>query len=78
MCLKDRIKDEESSESDLLTRSLKLLATHGWEKTGDASFGYSAIESLNTRFVSPLQEAGVNCDLRNGMTSCTMLSSTST
>ena len=44
-CLKDRIKDRDTSESDLLTNSLKILATHGWEKTGDASFGYSAIES---------------------------------
>ena len=34
VCLKDRIKDRETSESDLLTCSLKLLATHGWEKLG--------------------------------------------
>ena len=33
------------------------------KKTGDASFGYSADESLSTRFETPLQEAGVNCAL---------------
>jgi len=26
--------------------SLKLLSTHGWEKTDDASFGYDALPLL--------------------------------
>ena len=51
----------QQSQKDASTT--KLLATHGWEKTGDASFSYSAIESLSTRFETPLQEAGVNCVL---------------
>ena len=47
----------------MLTNALKILATHGWEKTTDASFGYSAIESLSSRFSKPLQDANVNSAL---------------
>ena len=61
-CLHDRLKDS-SADSTTLTHSLKLLATHGWQKTEDASFGYEAIQSLAQRFAIPLQEAQVNCAL---------------
>ena len=46
-----------------LTHALKVLATHGWQKTEDASFGVEAIHALAERFAVPLQEAKVNCAL---------------
>ena len=62
-CLRDRLKLQEVSDIGVLTDALKILATHGWEKTTDASFGYEAIHTLQQRFAIPLQEAGVNCAL---------------
>ena len=59
-CLHDRLKD---SSTDTLTHALKILATHGWEKTDDSSFGYEAIQYLALKFATPLQTAGVNCAL---------------
>ena len=44
-------------------KGLKIIATHGWEKFDDASFGYVAIQSLSLRFAIPLEEAKVNTSL---------------
>ena len=61
-CLHERLKDS-SADSTTLTHALKVLATHGWQKTEDASFGVEAIHALAERFAVPLQEAKVNCAL---------------
>lgn len=61
-CLHERLKDS-SADSITLTHALKVLATHGWQKTEDASFGVEAIHALAERFAVPLQEANVNCAL---------------
>ena len=45
-CLRDCFKIQDNSDIDTLNYALKILATHGWEKTTDASFGYEAIQSL--------------------------------
>ena len=63
-CMRSRLKPHENPEdNDVLNHTLKIIATHGWEKTEDASFGYESIELLISRFSTPLQEAGVNIAL---------------
>ncbi len=62
-CLKDRLKDRESARDELLTHALKIVATHGWEKSEGSGFGYSAIEALSALFSTPLQDAGVDSAL---------------
>ena len=57
-----RLKDS-SVDTTILTHALKVLATHGWHKTEDASFGVEAVQALAKGFTIPLQEAGVNCAL---------------
>lgn len=42
---------------------MKVLATHGWQKIEDASFGVKAVHALAERFTIPLKEAKVNCAL---------------
>ena len=59
-CLHERLKDS-SADATMLTHALKILATHGWQKTDDASFGLDAVQALAERFTIPLQEAIVNC-----------------
>ena len=54
-CLKDRLK--------VLTHALIILAPMGWERKDDASFGYSAIDAISTRFRTPLEHAKVNCSV---------------
>ena len=61
-CLHARLKDS-SADTATLTHALKVLATHGWQKTEDASFGIEAVQALGERFAIPLQEAKVNCAL---------------
>ena len=61
-CLHARLKDS-SADTATLTNALKVLATHGWQKTEDASFGIEAVQALGERFAIPLQEARVNCAL---------------
>ena len=61
-CLLKRLKPQESS-TNTLTHVVKLLATHGWEKTDDPSFAYESIQFLASNFATPLQSAGVNCAL---------------
>ena len=59
-CLKDRLKVQHS---DLLTNTLTILATQGWKKSDDADFAEVALNSLSTRFVVPLERAGVDAAL---------------
>ena len=60
-CLHERLKWKKHPEDVLLLNHiLKILATHGWEKTESAAFGYESVQHLSTRFAIPLQEAGVN------------------
>lgn len=62
-CFRARIKPQGNPDIDLLNHVVKILATHGWEKTADASFAYESIELIATRFSTPLQEADVNIAL---------------
>ncbi len=63
-CLCDRLKYQQGDEDiTLFNSALRILATHGWSKTDDASFGYEAIEYLAKRFILPLQNANANCAL---------------
>ncbi len=66
-CLHQRLKPQNyPADVKILTCALTIIATHGWEKTDDAGFGYDAIECLTTRFVTPLEEASVNISLIQG------------
>ena len=59
-CLKDRVKVQHP---DLLTDALTVLATQGWQKSEDASFANTALQSLSARFEVPLQKAKVDITL---------------
>jgi len=59
-CLKDRVKVQHP---DLLTDALTVLATQGWQKSEDASFANTALQSLSARFEVPLQKAQVDITL---------------
>ena len=59
-CLKERVKDHST---ELLTETLTILALKGWEKRGDASFVYGALDGLSTRFRVPLEKANVDCSV---------------
>ena len=59
-CLTRRFKCQNV---ELFTHTVKLLATHGWEKTDDASFGYDALAYFTRRFSVPLDHANVDCTL---------------
>ena len=59
-CLRDRLKLQHA---DVLTHSLTILATCGWQKGEDGSFAHRALESMSTRFRVPLEKAGVDCSL---------------
>ena len=61
-CLRDRVKIQSI---DLLTHAITILATQGWEKSEDSSFGYEALQCVSTRFLVPLENANVNCALLN-------------
>ena len=63
-CLHDRLQSQGSTEDqNTFSSALRILATHGWNKTDDASFGYEAVQCLAKRFAEPLQDAQVNCAL---------------
>ena len=63
-CMRSHLKPHENPEdNDVLNHTLKIIATHGWEKTEDALFDYESIEVLISRFSTPIQEAGVNIAL---------------
>ena len=59
-CLTNRLKCQNV---ELLTHTVKVLATYGWNKTEDASFGYDAIAYFKTRFSLPLEHANVDSSL---------------
>ena len=58
-CLHSHLK-HSADTGEVLSCALNMVATHGWEKVPDTSFGYEAIQTLSTRFSAPLQEAQVN------------------
>lgn len=49
-CLQDRIK---AHHIQLLTHVLTVLATNGWEKSEETSFGHDALHALTTKFIVP-------------------------
>ena len=51
-CLNRRMANEES---ELLTHALNILATQGWGRGDDASFGLIALQYLATLFEEPLE-----------------------
>ena len=59
-CLRERLATQET---DLLTHTLTILATQGWEKATEASFAHSAIQDVSSRFQVPLEHATVDLSL---------------
>ena len=57
-CLRHRVK---VNNIEMVTHSLTILATNGWEKFQDASFGHGGLDNISTRFRLPLEKAGVDC-----------------
>ena len=55
-CLNNRFKCQNV---ELFKHTIKLLATQGWEKTDDASFGYDSLAYFTRRFSIPLENANV-------------------
>ena len=51
-----------SQEDDLLLvqQAITILATNGWERTTDVSFGHAVLEHVCRRFSSPLEGVGVD------------------
>ena len=56
-CLKQRVKVQHSG---LLSHSLALLATQGWDKPENAELADVALDSLISHFKTPLERAGVD------------------
>ena len=56
-CLKQRVKVQHSA---LLSHSLALLATQGWNKPENAELADVALDSLISHFKTPLERAGVD------------------
>ena len=56
-CLKQCMTEQEI---ELLQHALKVLATQGWSRDDNASFGYPALLYLSQRFQYPLQQAGID------------------
>ena len=59
-CLRDRIK---AHHMQLLTHVLTVLATNGWEKYEETSFGHDSLHALTTKFIVPLNNASVDCSV---------------
>ena len=59
-CLRDRLATQKT---DLLTHTLTILATQGWEKATAASFAHIAIEAVSSRYQVPLEQAKVDLSL---------------
>ncbi len=54
-----------------MINSLTILATYGWGRDEDASFGHNALTSVCTQFQVPLERAGIDITTvqdENGMT----------
>jgi hypothetical protein len=47
----------------LFTHVFSVLATNGWEKNEEASFGHDALHALTTNFIVPLNNASVDCSV---------------
>jgi len=47
----------------ILTQTVTLLATHGWERTSTPSFGHAALEAVCDWFSVPFEKAGVDVSL---------------
>ena len=47
-------------DNQLLKHALNVLATQGWGRDDNASFGYPALLYLSQRFQCPLQQAGID------------------
>ena len=60
LCLKDHVKVQHP---DLLTDTLTVFATQGWQKSEDVSFVNTALQNLSARFEIPLQKAQVDIAL---------------
>ena len=43
VCIHERIKPRDNPDSDMLNHAIKVLATHGWEKSEDSSFAHESI-----------------------------------
>ena len=56
-CLKQHMTEQVN---ELLKHALNVLATQGWGRDDNASFGYLALHYLSQRFQCPLQQAGIN------------------
>ena len=56
-CLKQRMTEQDN---ELLKHALNVLATQGWGREDNASFGYPALLYLSQRFQCPLQQAGID------------------
>ena len=59
-CLKKRFKQ---NEFELLTHTVTLLATNGWERSTSTAFGHEALEAVCERFHVSLESANVDCSL---------------
>lgn len=59
-CLRDRIKIQHD---EILDNTLTILATNGWDKGEDASFGYIPLSIICTHFRVLLEEADVDLAL---------------
>jgi hypothetical protein len=55
ICLKDRVNDHNA---EILNAFVTLLATQGWEKTNERTFGESAVKTLAERFKDALALTG--------------------
>ena len=59
-CLRCRIKTEHT---ELLTHAVTLLATNGWERSEDPSFGHTALDEVCSWFHVPLEYANIDSSL---------------
>jgi hypothetical protein len=57
-CLLSRLRSNPD-ELQLLSHTVTILATHGWERVDDTSFGHQPIEFIWERFEKPLEAAHV-------------------
>ena len=58
-CLQQRLQNRPV-ELKLMTNAVVLLATHGWERSSDSSFGHNSIKDVLEHFSGPLENAGID------------------
>lgn len=61
-CLSHQLKTH-APELQLLTHAVTILATHGWGRSENVSFGHTALNSVCHRFCIPLEKAGIDSAL---------------